>query len=72
MVICRQSVDGTPDEPYVIEPHSADQSDADLLLAKANGATAKGWSVEWHGPTSFTASKGRWGGTECSRYFWIE
>lgn len=71
-VMCRQSVDGAPDEPYVIAPHSEDQTDAELLAAKAAGAEDKGWSVEWTGEQSFTATKDRWGGIRCVREFWVE
>jgi hypothetical protein len=72
-VWCRQTVDGEPAEPYVIEPHSPDQTDAALLAAKARGAHDKGWTVEWTGARSFTATKVRWAsGSECVREFWTE
>lgn len=71
-VLCRQTAEGEPDQTYPIEPHSDDQTDAALLLAKANGAADKGWTVEWTGPTSFVATKDRWGGVLCTRTFWIE
>lgn len=71
-VLCRQTAEGEPDQQYVIEPHDAEQTDAALLLAKANGAVDKGWSVEWTGSTSFVATKDRWGGVLCTRTFWIE
>jgi hypothetical protein len=60
-VWCRQTVEGEAvDEPYRIEPHAPDQTDAELLAAKARGAHDKGWSVEFTGPRSFTATKVRW------------
>lgn len=71
-VWCRQSVDGEAHEPYVIAPHSEDQTDAALLAAKAAGAADKGWSIEWTGDQSFTATKDRWGGASCVREFWVE
>lgn len=71
-VWCRQSADGVPDAPCAIEPHAPDQSDADLLAAKASGAADKGWTVEWTGERSFTAAKERWGGVLCVREFWME
>jgi hypothetical protein len=71
-VWCRQSVDGVPDEPYVIAPHADDQSDDELLAAKAAGGADKGWAVTWTGERSFTASKERWGGAVCVREFWVE
>ena len=70
-VHCRQIAEGVPDQQYVIEPHRPDQTDAELLLAKANGATDKGWTVEWTGPDRFTATKERWG-VSCVRTFWID
>jgi hypothetical protein len=72
VVRCRQTADGEPAQTYRIEPHSADQTDTALLQAKAKGATDKGWSVTWTGPTSFTAVKERWGGVLCTREFWTE
>ena len=69
-VYCRQVADDI-DQTYPIEPHRPDQTDAELLLAKANGAADKGWTVEWTGSASFTATKDRWGGVECVRTFWI-
>lgn len=71
-VWCRQSVDGVPDEPYVIAPHSGDQTDDALLSIKAAGAADKGWLVTWTSNRSFTATKDRWGGALCVREFWIE
>lgn len=68
----RQSVDGVANEPVVIAPHSEDQTDEELLAAKAVGAADKDWSVEWTGERSFTATKDRWGGVLCVREFWIE
>jgi hypothetical protein len=70
-VWCRQSVDGEQAEPYVIAPHTAEQTDGELLLAKANGAVEKGWLVAWTGERSFTAMKDRWGGARCVRAFWV-
>ncbi len=67
-----EPAEGEPDQTYRIEQHSPKQKDAALLLAKANGAAEKGWSVEWTGPTSFVATKDRWGGVLCTRTFWIE
>lgn len=67
-VYCRQVAEDT-DQEYAIEPHAPDQTDAELLLAKANGAADKGWTVEWTSTTSFTATKLRWGGVECVRTF---
>lgn len=72
MVICRQTAEGSPDSTYRIEPHTPKQSDTALLKAKAAGAADKGWTVEWSGKTSFTATKVRWGGVLCTRTFWIE
>lgn len=71
-VLCRQTADGEPDQTYPIEPHSPKQSDRELLLAKADGAADKGWTVEWTGDDSFRATKERWGGVLCTRSFWIE
>ena len=71
-VLCRQTAEGEPDQTYRIEPHSRKQTDKALLLAKANGAADKGWSVEWTGPSSFTATKVRWGGVLCTRQFWTD
>jgi hypothetical protein len=71
-VVCRQTSAGEPDQTYRIEPHAPDQSDADLLAAKASGAADKGWTVEWTGERSFTAAKERWGGVLCVREFWME
>ena len=71
-VICRQTAEDGTDQTYAIEPHAPDQTDAALLLAKANGAADKGWSVEWTGAGSFTATKDRWGGVLCTREFWTE
>ena len=68
-VWCRQVADGEPDQEYVIEPHRPDQTDAELLLAKANGAADKGWTVDWVSRTSFTATKVRWEGVTCTRTF---
>lgn len=71
-VLCRQTVDGVPSDPYVIEPHSDVQTDAELLAAKATGAEDKGWAVAWTGDRAFTATKDRWGGVPCVREFWVE
>jgi hypothetical protein len=71
-VLCRQTAEGAPDQTHVIEPHSKRQSDRALLKAKAAGAADKGWTVEWAGPSAFTATKVRWGGVLCTRQFWIE
>lgn len=71
-VWCRQTAEGEPDQQYAIAPHRDDQTDAELLLAKANGASAKGWAVEWTSPTSFRATKDRWSGTTCTRDFWTD
>jgi hypothetical protein len=71
-VWCRQSVDGERHEPYPIEPHDPDQTDAALLAVKARGAADKGWAVEWTGASSFTATKDRWGGSLCVREFWTD
>lgn len=72
-VWCRQSVNGEPDPPYVIERHTPRQRDAALLAVKAKGAADKGWAVEWTSPTSFTATKVRWQASDlCVREFWIE
>lgn len=72
-VWCRQSVDdGRPDETLEIGHHTADQTDAELLRAKARGASDKGWAVTWTGERSFTAVKDRWGGSICTREFWAD
>lgn len=71
-VICRQTAQGEPTQQYRIAHHHDAQTDAELLLAKANGAASKGWTVEWHGSKKFTATKERWGGVLCTRSFWIE
>jgi hypothetical protein len=71
-VLCRQTAEGEPTQQYRIEPHSPDQSDAELLQVKAAGATDKGWSVEWTGKGSFVATKIRWSGVLCTRAFWID
>jgi len=71
-VLCRQTAEGEPDQTHRIAPHSPRQSDRALLRAKADGAADKGWTVEWTGPTSFVATKVRWGGVLCTRAFWIE
>jgi hypothetical protein len=68
----RQTVDGEAGEPCPIEPHAPDQTDADLLDAKARGAADKGWTVAWTGERSFTATKDRWGGVSCLREFWTD
>lgn len=70
-VWCRQTADEDVQE-YVIEPHAPDQTDAELLHVKAKGAADKGWEVEWTGPSSFTATKDRWGGILCIREFWTD
>jgi len=71
-VWCRQVTEGEPDQSYPIAPHGPDQSDEDLLRAKADGAADKGWDVTWASPSEFSASKDRWGGVRCTRDFWIE
>lgn len=71
-VWCRQSVNGEPDSTLRIEQHAPDQTDSELLAAKARGADDKGWAVEWTGPASFTATKVRWGGDLCVRDFWAD
>jgi len=71
-VWCRQSVDGVPDEPYLVAPHYDRQTDAELLEAKAEGARGKGWAVEMTEPRAFTATKGRWAGVLCVREFWAD
>ncbi len=71
-VLCRQTAEGEPEQTHQIEPHSSRQSDRALLKAKAAGASDKGWTVEWIGPTSFTASKVRWADILCTRTFWID
>lgn len=70
-VLCRQTVDDEVQE-YPIAPHSDDASDQDLLECKARGAAEKGWAVEWTSPSSFRATKVRWGGVVCVREVWIE
>lgn len=72
-VWCRQAVDdGRPDETLEIGRHSPKQTDAELLAAKAKGASDKGWAVTWTGKRSFTAVKDRWSGSICTRYFWTD
>lgn len=71
-VWCRQSVEGEAEQPLRIEPHAPDQTDAELLAAKAQGAADKGWTVEWTGDRSFTATKLRWAGSLCVRKFWAD
>ncbi|MEO7836205.1 MAG: hypothetical protein ABIS21_01025 [Acidimicrobiales bacterium] len=71
-VWCRQSVDGVADDPYAIAPHAPDQSDAALLALKAKGAADKGWAVTWTADVAFSASKVRWGGSDCLREFWAD
>ena len=71
-VYCRQVAEGEPDQTLTIEPHSPDQTDAELLRLKAESGADKGWTVEWTSPTSFTATKTRWGGVECVRTFWAD
>jgi hypothetical protein len=71
-VFCRQTAEGEPDQTYMIEPHSEDQSDAELLEVKAQGAADKGWAVEWVNDQSFTATKVRWADVLCTREFWID
>lgn len=68
----RQSVDGERGNPFVVEPHAPDQTDAELLAAKAAGAADKGWEVTWTDERSFTAVKDRWGGSLCVRDFWTD
>jgi hypothetical protein len=70
-VHCRQVADDI-DQTYVIEPHYVGQTDVNLLGLKSQGAIDKGWTVEWVSPSSFTATKLRWGGVECVRTFWID
>lgn len=70
-VHCRQTAEGEPEQTYRIEPHHAEQSDAELLKAKAAGAADKGWTVTWTGERSFTATKVRWGEVTCTREFWV-
>jgi len=72
MVFCRQTAEGEPDQTIRIQPHSPDQSDEELLHAKANGAADKGWTVEWKGEREFVATKVRWGGVTCTREFWTD
>jgi hypothetical protein len=68
-VYCRQIADGEEQE-WVIAPHADDQTDAELLRVKADGAAAKGWEVEWTSPTTFVAKKVRWQHEAvCVRYF---
>ena len=71
-VYCRQSVPGEPDQTAVIEPHYVGQTDVNLLGLKSQGAIDKGWTVEWISPSSFTATKLRWGDVQCVRTFWID
>jgi hypothetical protein len=71
-VWCRQTVEGEPEQRYIIAPHSAEQTDAELLAKKASGADDKGWTVEWTGERSFTATKDRWSGVMCVREFWAD
>ena len=71
-VHCRQIAEGVPDQQYVIEPHRPDQTDAELLAAKAKGAREKGWTVRRTGYQRFTATKDRWGGVLCTREFWSD
>ena len=68
----RQSVNGAAGEPCPIEPHAPDQTDAELLDAKARGAVNMGWAVTWTGERSFSAVKDRWGGSLCVRDFWTD
>jgi hypothetical protein len=70
-VYCRQ-IAADNDDTYPIEPHYVGQTDANLLGLKSQGATDKGWTVEWIDQATFTATKLRWGGVECIRTFWIE
>jgi hypothetical protein len=70
-VWCRQTTEGEPTQEYVIQPHYAGQTDADLLALKKKGAHEKGWSVHRTGPDSFTVTKDRWGGRLCAREFWV-
>lgn len=71
-VLCRQVAEGEPDQTYPIAPHDPEQTDEELLRVKAAGAADKGWTVEWTSPTSFTATKVRWGGVMCTRTFWVD
>lgn len=75
-VWCRQSVDGVPDPPYVIDAEAHPDlggDDAALLKRKADGAADKGWKVKWRGARRFTATKIRWQTRSlCVREFWIE
>jgi hypothetical protein len=71
-VVCRQTAKGEPSQTYRIERHYPQQSDLQLLRAKAEGAADKGWTVKWTGQRSFTATKVRWGGVTCGREFRTE
>lgn len=68
----RQSVDGEAGDAVPIERHAPDQTDAELLAAKAAGAADKGWTVVRTGDRSFTATRDRWGGSLCVRDFWTD
>lgn len=68
----RQVTDGQVTDEREIAAHSDRQTDDELLAAKAQGAEDKGWTVEWTGAVTFTATKDRFGGSTCVRYYWIE
>jgi hypothetical protein len=68
----RQTADGEVSDEREIARHFDGQTDAELLAAKAQGATDKGWDVTWTGERSFTATKDRWGGVRCVRDFWAD
>lgn len=68
----RQTVENAITDEREIAKHFDAQTDEELLRAKFDGASTKGWIVEWTSPTSFVATKERWGGTPCVREFWID
>jgi len=72
-VYYQQLVDGEAIDPEAeVEPHSPEQTDEELLLAKYNGAQGKGWDVEWLIDTMFVARKVRWNPDSlCERIFRI-
>lgn len=43
-------------DDYLIAPVADGDSDRDLLNRKAASHEARGWTVTWNGPTSFTAT----------------
>lgn len=71
-VYCRQVAEGESDQTYQIAQHRPNQTDVELLTAKAKGAADKGWAVEWTGEQVFTAIKVRWTDVLCVRTFWID